>query len=259
MIINLYDFYLVITQIYFISAVINFLFNYLQKLNCKIPKCIIQTGYEKDNSILELSLIKEMNKDYRYEYYNDDDSILFLKKYFDEKVLKAYHKLKPGAFKADLFRYCYLYIKGGIYIDLDLLPLVKLDDIIKNSCDFISAYERRNIPGIYQAFIACKPKIYFFKKAIDMIVENTENNYYPPINKIDKWISILAVTGPVLLANAMEIKVKEGFSKKYGLKIYLYKFTGNICDNNKVIIKNGTSYKKKTNYAQMFKKRDIYN
>ena len=42
----------------------------------------------------------------------------FIKNNFDLDILNAYDILKPGAFKADLWRCCILYIYGGIYLDI---------------------------------------------------------------------------------------------------------------------------------------------
>ena len=130
-------------------------------MNSNIPKIIMQTGYAKKNDSTYKEKIIKMNPSYKYKYYNNNDCINFLKKFFPQCVTKAFNKLKPGAFKADLFRYCYLYIKGGIYIDLDLVPLKPLDEILVSNADFISCLENRpgrHKNGIYQAFIACKKK-----------------------------------------------------------------------------------------------------
>ena len=70
--------------------------------------------------------IVKMNPGYKYEYYNDADCVSFMKRYFGTHVVNAFNILKPGAFKADLFRYCYIYIKGGIYLDIDLELLFRL-------------------------------------------------------------------------------------------------------------------------------------
>ena len=37
-----------------------------------------------------------------------------------------------GAHKADLFRYYYLYINGGVYIDSDLMITTNIENIILN-------------------------------------------------------------------------------------------------------------------------------
>jgi mannosyltransferase OCH1-like enzyme len=43
-----------------------------------------------------------------------------------------------GAFKADLFRYCVLLIRGGVYADMDVLLETNLDDAIANDIGFMT-------------------------------------------------------------------------------------------------------------------------
>lgn len=91
--------------------------NYYQE----IPKIIFQTGFNnKFKNILHFNSIMsfiELNPEYMYVYYNDIDCRYFLKDAFGEDVNHAYDMLVPGAFKADLIRYCFLYINGGCYFD----------------------------------------------------------------------------------------------------------------------------------------------
>jgi mannosyltransferase OCH1-like enzyme len=82
-----------------------------------IPKIIIQTFREQNlEEYLQkiVDKIKILNNDYKYLYFSDIDCMNFLENNFSPIVLKCYNKIKPGAFKADLFRYCALYIHGGI-------------------------------------------------------------------------------------------------------------------------------------------------
>jgi len=235
-------------------------------MNPNIPKIIMQTGYgQKYNSIYKKEIIK-LNPSFKYEYYNNNDCIIFLKKFFPQDVTIAFNKLRPGAFKADLFRYCYLYINGGVYIDLDLMPKKSLDEILVNNADFISSLENRqgrHINGIYQAFIACKKGINFFKIAIDTIVYYTKINYYPIKLESDIWISILSITGPVLLYNSINFKKRPicGYTNINNISIFLYSFNGHIFDlNNKIIMENIDNIEYiKNNYAELFRKKNIYN
>jgi mannosyltransferase OCH1-like enzyme len=48
----------------------------------------------------------------------DEQIVEFLRSNFTPEVLEAYQKVKPLAFKADLARYCILYVYGGWYFDL---------------------------------------------------------------------------------------------------------------------------------------------
>ena len=50
------------------------------------------------------------NSNYRVFVFNSKDREEFIKKYFDENILKAYKRIIPGAYKCDFWRYCVLYI-----------------------------------------------------------------------------------------------------------------------------------------------------
>ena len=126
-------------------------YEYIQKLilpkneinnTNKIPKVIIQTF---ETNYLPKRMIKkgckswiELNPTYTYKFFDADDRKKFIKDNFDENVLKAYYKLNHGALKSDLFRYCYLYIHGGVYSDIDQVCIKSLDTFIKPDDDFIT-------------------------------------------------------------------------------------------------------------------------
>ena len=46
-------------------------------------------------------------------FFDDNDSREFIAKNFPEEVLNAFDELTPGAYKSDLFRYCFMYIMGA--------------------------------------------------------------------------------------------------------------------------------------------------
>jgi len=89
--------------------------------NCGIPLNIFQTWHTKNlppSMIDSVENIKMNNKNFNYKLFDDEDCRNFIKNNFDGSVLYAFDSLKPGAYKADLWRYCVLYILGGIYIDI---------------------------------------------------------------------------------------------------------------------------------------------
>ena len=167
-----------------------------------IPKIIIQTFREqKLEEYLQkiVDSIKILNNDYQYLYFSDIDCIYFLENNFSPIVLKCYNKIKPGAFKADLFRYCALYIHGGIYLDIKAMPLVSFDEIIDFKLDLNLTRERDvyNRPGyklwghegyIYNAFMACCPKHPIILQLIQICIINILNENYGG--------DCLSITGP---------------------------------------------------------------
>ena len=71
-----------------------------------------------------------MNDDCEYYYYNNKEAYNFIvENDFPKEVLLAYNMILPGAFRADIFRLCWLYIEGGVYMDMSLYPHFSLREI----------------------------------------------------------------------------------------------------------------------------------
>ena len=107
-----------------------------------IPNNIFQTWKTALNDISSEMLYyinswKKYNPTYNYIFYNDNQCYEFIRDNFDNDVLDAYNRLKPGAFKCDLWRYCVLYICGGFYADIDSLCLSSLDVLKEENVNFI--------------------------------------------------------------------------------------------------------------------------
>ena len=81
------------------------------------------------------------NSGWDYRFYSDKDARLFLQTHFPPEVLEAFDALIPGAFKADLFRYCVLFICGGVYADIDMLLETNLDSAIDSDVGFMTSID----------------------------------------------------------------------------------------------------------------------
>lgn len=102
--------------------------------------------------------IKELSKDWEYVHYTDQDIIDFFRdnphNQFPD-LIQAFNNLAVPQHKADYFRYYYLYMRGGVYMDTDLMPEVNVEDIVKNY-EFISV---TNGPSkAFNGFIGAVPK-----------------------------------------------------------------------------------------------------
>ena len=222
-----------------------------------IPQIIMQTGKTRQDINDFSKQWQALNSSFTYMFYDDEECRAFLKEYYSTDVLWAFNVLKPGAFKADLFRYCFLYIKGGVYVDLDCVPLLPLENFLDIQYDFISVSERRGIPGIYQAFIACIPGCIFLKHAIYQIVENCRNRYRPSDLG---WTGILSITGPVLLGKMMQNKYTPGRHKIFNCRVLLFRLIENdiIDENNRRLIYTKFEGFNGQNYAKMVRHNQIY-
>ena len=117
-----------------------------------------------------------------YELYKNGDAELFLDQHYDHRVIGAYQKLIPYAYKSDLLRQCILWIKGGWYFDIGMycpLPGPKLND----SIGLIAFREEPRLTpssswSVANGLIYAKPNHPAVKRTIDNIVRNCESNYY---------------------------------------------------------------------------------
>jgi hypothetical protein len=105
-----------------------------------IPKLIHQTWYEEVTAEKYPNFSRLVsswkNSGWDYKMYSDDEAKDFLKHHFPLEVQEAYDTILPGAFKADLFRYCVLLIRGGIYADVDVQLNMDLDALLEGDIGF---------------------------------------------------------------------------------------------------------------------------
>ena len=180
-----------------------------------IPKKIFQTWEINDidpefQKIIDIW--KTKNPDYKYKFFNKDDRKNFIKDNFDISVLNAYNKIIPGAFKCDLWRYCVLYIEGGVYVDIDTYCMGKLDNFIGKNDEFVVPIDL-NVKidegqhNLACGFIASIPKSEILLKAINQIVYNVEHNIIPK--------SILDFCGPGMLGRSVNKYMKRSETESF--------------------------------------------
>ena len=169
----------------------------------KIPKIIHQTWEYKYDELNEDMKIyvdswKTHNSNYEHILYDKNDRISFIRENFDDNVLNTYNKLKPGAFKCDLWRYCILYIYGGYYVDLDTLCLDSLDKLPSSNflCSIDISWDENGSYQLANGFIGSNKGNPILKLCIDYIVDIVMNDSIKIILPID-------ISGPGCLGICM--------------------------------------------------------
>lgn len=171
------------------------------------------------------------NPEFQFELFDEHKSRQFIVENFDKSVVDAFDTLLPDAFKCDLWRYCILYIRGGIYIDIKY-RMVNGSKLINFSDREYFVLERPFIPakkvfpneslsyeeefrminqknyydqmkfilddqwpegriGVFNGLIIVKPKNMIMMNTIQRIVKNVASRYYGD--------RPTAVTGPIAL------------------------------------------------------------
>ena len=125
----------------------------------QIPKVIFQTSLLKPPNYL-VERIQSKCQGWEYKHFGDSEIIQFIKDTPIEEFnnsLEVFHSFENGAHKADFFRYYYLYINGGVYMDSDAILEKDIDLIVKNY-SFITVKSCLNNDSMFNGFICCTPK-----------------------------------------------------------------------------------------------------
>lgn len=138
----------------------------------KIPKVIVSTYFDKNKIPQKVyDNIGKYAPNHKFVIFDDKDIIRFLKKNYPKRVLETFCSLRKGAHKADLFRYCYLYKYGGVYIDIKTVLMKNIEDIFnKEDIQLYTVISQSNY-SIHQGVIATVPNNTLFLRLIDYIVD----------------------------------------------------------------------------------------
>jgi mannosyltransferase OCH1-like enzyme len=234
--------------------------------NTEIPKTIIHTwntkNIENTDLYYQVNVVKNLHPDFNYVFFDEDDRQKFIKENYSEKIYKAYLKLKPMAYRADLWRYCYLYKFGGFYIDFKFIMRKSFNSIIKENTKILVGKAMYS-DGINQGFIACLPNEPLIKLAIDTAVERIETEYYGK--------SSLDITGPLMFEDCFNKLYNINSSdyinnQKPDILMGLYNDINNyncILFNNNILAHNGFSTyytKHRTSpYINFWNTKNVYN
>ncbi len=202
-----------------------------------------------------IELLKKVNNDCMIYIFDDTECQNFLKKYFKPEVLEAYNNLIPGAYKADLWRYCVLYKFGGIYQDVKYQPIdgFKYSELLGSNNEYYVRDRDIGGGGIYNGLLICKANNQILLKCINKVIDNCNKKYYGK--------SSLEPTGPLLMKNFftdMEIKEMEMY-------FHVENNIDTIIFNKRPILKRYNEYRIDQNKAQipgyydLWLKKNIYN
>ena len=180
-----------------------------------VPLILYQTWVSKKLPPKMAKCVEKLTRDnpeFEHHLFDDADCRAFIRDNYDADVLEAYDRLIPGAYKADLWRYCVLYKGGGVYLDIkfqcepgfslmeltteretfvldrpytDMTMSEEANLAILNAPDFYDQlpgytegmWKNREI-GLYNAVMASVPGNPVLYECIQQIVKNVKNDYY---------------------------------------------------------------------------------
>ena len=178
----------------------------LRNSNQKIPYVIIQTmkvnNVPRDMYNAAMSWVQK-NPEYDYEFFDNKRCQQFIKEYYPETFVHCFNMLNLGPAKADLFRWLFLNIKGGVYLDIDCKATIPIRNFLREDDQFLT--RPRNILGlkhrINHALLASIPNFKLISESIVNAISNIlirykeKKNEYLPQN----------ICGPSVIGKTLNI------------------------------------------------------
>jgi mannosyltransferase OCH1-like enzyme len=172
----------------------------LREKKVTIPKLIMQTW--KDHDIPDKwkgspKSIKAMMPDWEYVLMTDEDNRNFVRKHFPD-FLKYYDRFPHNIQRADAIRYMWLYINGGIYMDLDFEVKYPLDELLTGDVDVYLVSSSNVGSYITNSFMASKPRCKLWLEVIEAMKKKL------PIYYMGKHVEVMNTTGPIMLTHVVK-------------------------------------------------------
>ena len=239
-------------------------FRLKENYNSVIPLDVYTCWHTKDLPPLMKQNYEKLisdNPKMTFHLYDENECREFIKERFKPDVLHAYDSLIPCSYKSDLWRYCILFIKGGIYMDIKfqcvnnfkLISLTEQEHFVRD----------RDPPGgTLTGLIVCKPGNGILFNCIRQIVNNVQTKFYGE--------NALCPTGPNLLG------LFSSKREKKMMAMYFENATANGRDNYYIALNRGLKndiiilkmydeyrdeqkiYQKNPYYANLWNEKRIY-
>jgi mannosyltransferase OCH1-like enzyme len=164
-----------------------------------IPPLLFQTWYSKELPPFMAKAVQNVITSapgFKHQLFDDADCRKFIDQHYGHEVLNAYDSLIPGAYKADLWRYCILYRFGGIYLDIKYIPFQNFNfNQLLDKERFVLDLNKKDI---YNALMIVRPNNDILREAINIVIKNVKRKFYGAHD--------LEPTGPKLLGGLIKDK-----------------------------------------------------
>ena len=161
----------------------------------------------------------------------------------------AFEKVRPMAYKVDLWRYALLWKYGGVYMDHEVLLQKPLLDIIDFEQPLFACSDpilHDGIPNkLWNGLIACRAGSPTMLEAARLTIENIQNEVYD---------HFLDISGPGLL----RLAVNNTLGDKFNAPCAKWGWGNGGLKMGKTIIANFSDTAKRSPYANMFFRRRVY-
>lgn len=156
--------------------------------------------------------IKTLMPTWNYTLMTDDDNLKFVETHFPDFVF-YFKGFEYPIQRADAIRYMWLYVKGGIYIDLDLEIVKPLDDLFFEDKD-LYVVKSAIMDNVYtNAFMGAKARLPLMLRCLDGM--KAPYAYW----HVGKHLKVVNSTGPNMFTKAIEAEVASSSDSSRSLEV----------------------------------------
>lgn len=144
---------------------------------------------------------KRLNPEYKVHVYGDAECRSFIEETYGKAYADFFASIPSGPIKADFWRVCILYAKGGVYADADIEPLVPIGDFLEEGIELCTCSTYKGSPSrsLNPHFIAVSKGNSFIKKCVDaMYAKSTKPFDYDMYSITETMYRILKKDYPSL-------------------------------------------------------------
>ncbi|MCP9926727.1 glycosyltransferase family 32 protein [Cyanobium sp. CH-040] len=127
---------------------------------------------------------------FKYSRYDQKSADAFIGANFNLRVLEAYRKCAIPAMQADFFRYCFLYVNGGAYVDADTENSGRLNELLEGRSRGLLMNRERRVANDF--LYVCSANDPLFARVIECATNNIEGRISNNVWK---------VTGPGIMTS----------------------------------------------------------
>jgi mannosyltransferase OCH1-like enzyme len=166
------------------------------------PRVIFQT-WEDENvpeqwRDAQRSVI-EKNPNWTYVLITNADRERIISDNFPH-LLPLFRSFKHNVMRADMIRYIFLYLHGGLYLDLDFVALYPFDSVRLAEGTDVGLVRSPNSSGMFtNAFMVARPGCPFWLACLEEIQKEKS-----PLFTFTKHLEVLTTTGPLMLTHVAE-------------------------------------------------------
>lgn len=172
-----------------------------------IPSVVYFTGPWEPMKVVERNkAVVAKGTEFRYYDYSAlERSVSEISASLDEVGVhgadKAFHELRPRAYRTDLWRYMVLWQNGGIYIDAKMTFRAPVSAWVDQANDsFVACYDLPDDGVYWTAMLAARKHNPTLLAIIERMISNAQEHWYP-----SNWLqhSDLEITGPGMLTSVL--------------------------------------------------------